>query len=417
VWAGGDAGAVDTDSSDFANEVPEGDQNRVLGRIRMMFGPGHAWAVILRTVMGVLWCCGLFPLVEIYGYALTPTALDCLKRGVDLRKTRDFIYCIREAGTNAFVREYLHTLPVEERRTADPREFMAWMNDSNTTDVMFRSLAAIFFRVLPAFQLLERGMRNNSMVHFWSAALTLLPLLVLRNNHNYVPVFLREVAIYQYLCPDPVLQQYKLIWCYFGQGLDFILEEIQRRIKRGVTRGSFNEFLVSSIAQDQQNKLIDNLLRQLGEIPPVNEGEYVEKYEANQVVILAMEKWFIDNRVCRKDPDRTTMTTWDGTTPLLPTSGMHTMLDTGTIETAKYAKDYAIYRATRAATGNSMTPYPKLPKPYPLTQEELGSGSDTIAEPNADFAWDDDAFDVATDFQARQDDDIFEHVDEDGNEI
>ena len=103
---------------------------------------------------------------------------------------------------------------------------------------MFQSLVVTIFTILPAFALLERGMRNNAMVLFWAGALTLLPLLVLRNNFNYVPVLLREVGIYQYLCPPVVLQQYKLIWCFFGQGLGFILEAVQRRIKRQVTRGS-----------------------------------------------------------------------------------------------------------------------------------------------------------------------------------
>ena len=52
----------------------------------------------------------LAALAAIYQYK-SPDAMKSLRSGYDLRKTRDILYCIRSAATNAFAREYVATLP------------------------------------------------------------------------------------------------------------------------------------------------------------------------------------------------------------------------------------------------------------------------------------------------------------------
>ena len=97
VWAVSDEGAADFDALD---------SNQYFRHIRQMFGPGHAWACILRVVCDVAWNYGLEPLAHIYGYE-TPKAQECLRKGANLRKTRDFLKAVRKSFSNAFFREYL----------------------------------------------------------------------------------------------------------------------------------------------------------------------------------------------------------------------------------------------------------------------------------------------------------------------
>jgi hypothetical protein len=54
----------------------------------------------------------------------------------------------------------------------------------NSEDVVLQSLDYLTFEVLPALDIIEKGMRNNHMASFWSGVLFLLPLLVLRNNYK-----------------------------------------------------------------------------------------------------------------------------------------------------------------------------------------------------------------------------------------
>jgi len=103
---------------------------------------------------------------------------------------------------------------------------LLFINDEEITDIMLKNLAHLTFVVLPALTLVEKGMRNSDMVSFWGAVKKLLPLLVIRNNYKHVRVIFREIGIYQHQCPDEVREEYKLIWCFFGQGLDFILESV-----------------------------------------------------------------------------------------------------------------------------------------------------------------------------------------------
>ena len=93
-------------------------------------------------------------------------------------------------------------------------------------DVVLKSWDISVFRVFkfPALDIIEKAMRNNHMTSFWGGVLFLLPLLVVRNNFKYVPLLLREVGVYQYCCPNEVLEEYKIICCFWGQGWDFILE-------------------------------------------------------------------------------------------------------------------------------------------------------------------------------------------------
>jgi hypothetical protein len=101
------------------------------------------------------------------------------------------------AAANAFVREYLHA-NTEQPTLAGFRE---WTIDRTSgEDVVFASLVSTVFIILPMLELMEKAMRNNHLLAYWVALLTLIPLLLLRNNIKYVPMLLRERAIYQYLC-------------------------------------------------------------------------------------------------------------------------------------------------------------------------------------------------------------------------
>ena len=119
---------------------------------------------------------------------------------------------------------------------------------------------------------------------------------------------MRALGIYQYLCPDDVMEEYKLIWCFFGQGLDFILEEINRRVKRNVTRGSFQEYLVASVRHDQQSDIRAALLESLNMKPAELLGDYIEQTESLAREVDKVENYITQYKAycyaMKEDPNR-----------------------------------------------------------------------------------------------------------------
>jgi hypothetical protein len=107
------------------------------------------------------------------------------------------------------------------------------------------------------------------------------------------------------LCPDEVKEEYKLIWCFFGQGLDFVLEEINRRVKRNVTRGSFQEYLVASVLHDQQSEIKAALLESLNMKPTELLGEYIEQTESLAREVDKFENNIMTKRLYKKCEDGT----------------------------------------------------------------------------------------------------------------
>jgi hypothetical protein len=355
IWGVSDEGAADFD-------ILETDPN--FKRIRQIFGPGHAWACILRVVSDVLWNLGLEPLAIIYGYG-SEKAQQCLRSGANLRKTRDFLKAIRKAFTNAFIREYIDKCKnVEEEPSFDGFNSYRLLI-SESSDVVLQSLEFSIFQISPAFDLIGKAMRNNHMASFWAGVLYLLPLLVLRNNYKYVALLLREIGIYQYYCPIAVLEEYKLIWCLMGQGLDFILEEVNRRIKHDVTRGSFQEYLVASIQHDSQLSYKWALAEALDitDIISAATGEYKERIIDQDSVAFEMENYLIDKRICRLDLSRQEMKTIDGSNKLLMQANMKKMHSQGIVEVSQYALAYKQYKILG-------TNKPKLNKKYAMTEEE-----------------------------------------------
>jgi hypothetical protein len=338
-----------------------------------MFSPGHCWAVILRTAIDVAFNFGLNYLVAQYGNGFTSlVALAMLRNGGDLRKSRDFLFCLREALNNAFVREYWDTLA--DKDTASLDGLLLFIKDKEMTDIMIKNLAHLTFVVLPALTL-EKGMRNNDMVSFWGAVKKLLPLLVIRDNYKYVRVIFREIGIYQHQCPDEVREEYKLIWCFFCQGLDFILEEVNRRIKRNVIRGSFLEYVVASVMHDQQVDLTHAFLRALGLEPVGTTGEYIQAAEFFQDSVDRKR------RLCQKQSERAILESMDGcvTGPkeLMVGSDLPTMLESAERYTERYATDFVAYRnATKRNLDAEHTnqvkavDHSKLPPPTNMTRGE-----------------------------------------------
>jgi len=350
-------------------------------------GNWHCWAVIIRTCSDVLFNYGFEGFPAQYGTGFkTPKALYSLRSGCDLRKLRDFLYATRQALTNAFIREYMSELAIRQKQElsglkVELEDFSLYVQDKTTNDEMFKNLSCMAFIILPALVIIEKGMRNNHMASFWSGVKTLLPLLVIRNNYKYVPVILRELGIYQYLCPDEVMEEYKLIWCFFGQGLDFILEEINRRIKRNVTRGSFQEYLVASVLHDQQSDIRAALLASLDMKPAELLGEYIEQTESLDREVDKIENYIMSKRLCQKvdDDSRNVLTSIDGVSSmnekyLLPGMSLNQLLVYGKRETTKYALRYRDYRhEMKKNCKQTTTPKPKLPQPVKMTNKEVKS--------------------------------------------
>lgn len=370
IWSVADLGGSALDACD--------DRSTNLCRIRAMLGPGHLWACILRTVSSICFNYGFEPLACMYGSGFkTPKAQTYLRDGKNLRKTRDFFKFIRIAAMNAFVREYKqHALSEGQTPSIEGFEQHTIFN-TETKDVVFKSLVATIFIVLPALELIEKGLRNNDMLSFWGAVLTLLPLLLLRNNYKYVPAILRERAIYQYLCPDAVKEEYTLIWSYFGQGLDFVLEEVNRRLKRCVTRGSFQEYYLASVLHDQQIGYRDTLFKELHMTDPFVLGEYVEKTELQFQTIEAFENWFIQKGICKLDEARVSMKTLNGSCELNPDANMVHILARGKQETETYAAAFKAHRV------NPSNPVAKIPSPIRMNSKE---GSTDILPYEGNFA-------------------------------
>jgi hypothetical protein len=365
IWAVSDFGAADFTALENDPDFK---------RIRQIFGPGHSWAVILKSISSVMFAFGLEPLANLYGGYSSPKAISCLESGANLRKTRDFFKLIRRAFTNAMLREYLDTLIVGQIVDSSPESaeflqeaFNSHLNNikMSSSDVVLRSWIVLIFQVLPALDLIEKAMRNNHMAAFWGAVLSLLPFLVLRNNFNYINVILREVGQFQYCLPsDEVLEEYKLIWSFFGQGLDFILEEVNRRIKRQVTRGSFQEYLVASILHDKLVYVTEICNKALGIKTCRNVGEYKDDFDDMDYMALDMENWLVHKRFCKVDPSRTEMIKLNGDS-LLKQSNMEEFMSHGQKEVASFATAFRLHKIDPSVHSR-----PTLNALYAMTEAE-----------------------------------------------
>jgi hypothetical protein len=149
--------------------------------------------------------------------------------------------------------------------------------------------------------------------------------------------------------PQDVKEEYELIWSYFGQGFDFVLEQVNRRLKRCVTRGSFQEYYLASVLHDQSVTYRDILFKELGITDPFQLGEYIEPLEKQSATIKAFEEWLVTNRVCRYDPKRTAMKILDGTNDLHDDASMVNMISKGRNDLERYATEYKQYRADPAS--------------------------------------------------------------------
>lgn len=182
----------------------------------------------------------------------------------DIHKANDFLRnVVKPAMFAALVTTYVTTLSVPPLRYEDveTKDVMVWveeiLNDSSSVDLKFGNYAFFLFRILPAYELIKKGVRTGDMSMYNAGRRLLLPFVFALGRTTYGPAVVRDMFQYYHVVPEEIREE---IWVIFGlnnEGLDGKLEEWNKKQKAHVISNSEMGVQAGALLCNQASALSD----------------------------------------------------------------------------------------------------------------------------------------------------------------
>ena len=222
--------------------------------ILSLIGAGHEEMMYLRVVSKLAYLVAGGDLIDLIHFN-SDSAHNLLSSGADTHKALQFIAMMRRVVTRSVVREYLvarggevDSIPTTPEGL---RDFYAWIK-GHSHDKRFTLIAEIFvIRDVPALMLFHDGVRRNLPRSRSAARKVLLPTVSSRNAYNYAKAIAVEIVMIAYRAPYEVRELVEKYMTVYGcQGLDFVMEECNRRVKIICGANTWNSWKIAAAFQD-----------------------------------------------------------------------------------------------------------------------------------------------------------------------
>ena len=202
-----------------------------------VIGTFHECKAFLELTMDLLFSIGgdLLAVRHTFG---SEKAQAYLRRCGDLHKANDFLRdVVKPALHICVIFEYLIETKGDspDFSSVDLDDVYKWGNDyydnSNIEDLRWKNFWFFFCHILPAYELIKKGVRSGDMEAYNCGRRALLPFLFSLSKTNYGPLILRDMIQYYWKAPHEIRVQLNEIFCLYDEGINGKMEESNKAQK------------------------------------------------------------------------------------------------------------------------------------------------------------------------------------------
>jgi hypothetical protein len=231
VFVISDLGATDFSKLD--------DETKPYANMVHIIGMFHECKMWVELVMDLFFSIGGGDLGWFHTY-MSEAAQAYLRRAGDLHKSNDFIrHVAKPALHTAYLRQYVL---FRQQTNADFRlkdlkvsEAMAWgeeiLADDNCSDLKLKNFLTFLFRVLPAYELIKKGVRTGDILATNAGRRYLLALAFAMGKTHYAPAIARDLIQYYHRVPTVIREELNLVFGLYDEGINGKIEESNKRQK------------------------------------------------------------------------------------------------------------------------------------------------------------------------------------------
>lgn len=358
---GSDEGAISLELLDI--DAWENQNDSKFKRVLYWLGTGHLWMTYLRCTSKIIYRY-IMPIYNELGF-ISPAQINLVRDSTSLWKGFDLIdKLMRPAFTKTFIRVWISSKP-SDKTNFD--EFWTWLNDSQN-DRTFESNVHLWFYVVPALALIQKGIRNGNHTVYSAAVKFLTSMIIMRGHRNYVFLVVRDFLQVEKLYPVEVKELFNEYFSVNGQGHDFNLEEQIKNLKSVLYGDSQINYEMSSVIVLSMIQAREEFFKEFH----VHEND---RYRDNRKLptnfkdkMDRVENYLWYNNSCIKIRNREDIYTCNPyDEPLDDNASVFELMKTGKIELANYVLSFLERKRKR----------PQMPQYYWLIDEEKPKGKKT----------------------------------------
>lgn len=234
------------------------DENRfdsIFGNLRHVLSTGHEMMAYMKMILKLMLDHGYDVLAPAYNFR-SPKAIQTLFQGADTHRSIEFIL---EVARPVLTDELIHQWRRERNQidcTDNADDFYKWSRERCAIDVHFKSHWNLVIRLLGAFDLVIKGIRNNKKYVYNAGRKFLIPFMGTLGHYTYYKAVLRDMYEYDCACTKEVRDECSQHFSTGSgtnnkQGYDFEMEQTVRRLKTNNTVDTPLGFQIAAIMTNQ----------------------------------------------------------------------------------------------------------------------------------------------------------------------
>jgi hypothetical protein len=299
------------------------DKYRNIIHVLGLFHECKSW---LEVVLDLLFSIGGGFLAAFHTFE-TEGAQSFLRRAGDIHKANDFPRDVcKPALYTAFVKEYLLRKldqdPAYDCETFDINEAYVWalaeLEKETCKDEKFKNVIHFLFRILPAYELIKKGVRTGNIAAYNCGRRVLISYAFALGKVKYAPAVVRDMIQYYHKMPVELRREMNVIFGLYDEGINGKLEESNKLQKgmviadtmRGIQAGAVMAGISPTLSSAQHNfSASPRKPRDTAARVPTN---------LDRDIVLC-SAYLIQNKSCQlKDDEIVRPMMFDGVTPTVP---------------------------------------------------------------------------------------------------
>jgi len=226
--------------SDFgATNLTLLDSNERFFNFIHIIGTFHECKSFLELTMDLVFSVGGDILASLHTFT-SEKSQAYLRRCGDTHKANDFLRDVfRPALFISLIFEYLHAT-VEPNcepdfKNIDLIEVFNWgeayANSPNNNDLRWKNFWFLIGFIIPAYELIKKGVRTGNMEAYNAGRRALLPFMFSLSKLNYGPLIIRDMIQYYWKAPPEIRELLCIIFSLYDEGINGKMEEANKAQK------------------------------------------------------------------------------------------------------------------------------------------------------------------------------------------
>ncbi len=259
-----------------------------------ILGSGHEDLCYLRVLSRLVYSVCSIDLCDLLNFK-TDASLQWLASGKNSHLAHQIITIMRRVATAAICREFLLANSRIEQLPTKPEDldhFYEWLNSKPHDKCWTMFVQVMLLRDVPAYMTWRSGVRESHARKRSAGRSILRATLCSRNAPNYAKAVAMEDVMVQHRAPDDVRKHVERHCTVMGkQGLDFVMEERNRRVKAMVGSNTLGAWELANFMQDKVSELTHAMRATTGMNLPVasTEGDTIRTLPDTAEVELQMQ--------------------------------------------------------------------------------------------------------------------------------